>query len=65
MDKLLDDVMNAKLGSPLKGRYTASPVVMYKSMRPAMTMAINDVLAKAENGASQKDKLRLLEKRKQ
>lgn len=59
MDKLVDDVSNAKLGSPLRVSYNASPVLMYAQMRPSRDMDINDVLERADDGSAEKEQVRI------
>ena len=65
MDKLVDEVNNAKLGSPLRVSYAASPVLMYAQMRPAREADRAEVLERADDGAAaEKEKLRLLQKKR-
>jgi hypothetical protein len=65
VDKLVDEVNNAKLGSPLRVPYAASPVLMYAQMRPARDVDIAEVLERAEEGAAaEQEKQRLRERKR-
>ena len=65
VDKLVDEVNNAKLGSPLRVSYATSPVLMYAQMRPARDVDMAEVLERADDGAAaEKEKLRLLERKR-
>lgn len=65
VDKLVDEVNNAKLGSPLRVHYAASPVLMYAQMRPARDVDIAEVLERAEDGAAaEQEKQRLRERKR-
>ena len=46
MDKLIGDLQNVKMGSPLRGNYQNSPIDMYQKMEIQPDMPIKDVMEK-------------------